>query len=335
MTSLLDTVPGALREGLSRRSQPEWIEPMLATLVHEGFSDPEWIYERKLDGERCLAFCSGGEVRLRSCNRKDLGVTYPEVVEALARHGHDDLVLDGEVVAFDGPVTSFSRLQGRMQIEDPDEARASGIAVHYYVFDVLQADGRAVEELPQRERKKLVRRALRFADPLRYCAHRNESGQAYLRHACGSGWEGLIAKDAGAAYVHARSRKWLKFKCVREQELVIGGYTDPRGSRKGFGALLVGYYDEEGDLRYAGKVGTGFDDETLVDLHETLSDLERGTPAFAGDDLPGSGVHWVEPRLVGQFGFTEWTWQDRLRHPRFLGLRRDKEPRDVVKEQPA
>jgi len=334
VTGLLEGVPEKLLEGVSERAQPQWLDPMLATLVHDTFSDPEWIYERKLDGERCLAFCSGDDVRLRSRNRKDLNVTYPEVAEALARHGHDDLVLDGEVVAFEGSVTSFARLQGRMQVKDPDEARASGVAVYYYVFDVLQAEGRAVEELPQRERKSIARRALSYADPLRYCAHRNETGEEYLRHACASGWEGLIAKDATAAYVHSRSRKWLKFKCVHEQELVVGGFTDPKGSRKGFGALLVGYYDDD-ELRYAGKVGTGYDDETLVDLRGRLDDLERPSPAFAGDDLPGSGVHWVEPRLVGQFGFTEWTEQDKLRHPRFLGLRRDKEPEDVTRERPA
>jgi hypothetical protein len=151
------------------------------------------------------------------------------------------LVLDGEVVAFEHGVTSLSRLQTRMQIRDPDDARNSGIAVYYYVFDVLQVEGRAVEELPQRERKRLVRRAPSRQNPLRYSAHRNESGEEYLQRACESGWEGLIAKQATAPYAHGRSRKWLKFKCVREQELVIGGFTDPRGSRRGFGALLVGY----------------------------------------------------------------------------------------------
>jgi len=331
---LLENVPAELLDGVTQRDQPEWIEPMLATLVHDAFSDPDWIYERKLDGERCLAFCRGDEVRLLSRNQKTLNTAYPEISDALARHGHDDLVLDGEIVAFEGPVTSFSRLQGRMQVSDADEARASGIAVYYYVFDVLQAEGYAVEQLPQRERKNVARRALSYSDPLRFCVHRNESGERFFHHSCRSGWEGLIAKDATAPYAHSRSRSWLKFKCVHEQELVIGGFTDPRGSRKGFGALLVGYYEDE-ELRYAGKVGTGFDDETLVDLHDRLAKQERDSPAFSSDDLPRHGVHWVEPRLVGQFGFTEWTEDDRLRHPRYLGLRRDKEPRDVRKEQPA
>jgi bifunctional non-homologous end joining protein LigD len=307
---------------------------MLATLVHDAFSHPNWIYERKLDGERCLAFCNENGVRLLSRSRKELNISYPEVAEALTRQGHDDLVLDGEVVAFEGSFTSFSRLQRRMQVKDPNEARAAGVAVYYYVFDVLQADGLAVEDLPQRERKKLLRKALSFSGPLRYCGHRNESGETYFREACRKGWEGLIAKEAGAPYAHSRSRKWLKFKCIHEQELVIGGFTDPKGSRKGFGALLVGFY--HGDhLRYAGKVGTGFDDETLVDLREKLSELERPSPAFKDVDPFQRGVHWVEPQIVGQFGFTEWTEQNRLRHPRFLGLRRDKEPRDVSKEQPS
>ena len=241
--------------------------------------------------------------------------------------------VDGEVVAFSGGVTSFSRLQGRMQIQDPDEARRSNIRVYYYVFDLLYVEEHDVTGLALRDRKRLLRRALRFENPIRFTSHRNEEGEAYYEEACRKGWEGIIAKRASSEYVHSRSRDWLKFKCVNQQELVIGGYTDPEGERIGFGALLVGYY-EDGDLRYAGKVGTGYDDETLERLSSRLSNLGRETSPLAEGEGDGSGVHWVTPKLVCEVGLTEWTHDGKLRHPRFLGLRRDKDPEDVVRERP-
>jgi DNA ligase D-like protein (predicted ligase) len=331
MASLLDRLPREAREKLREKKMPSWTSPMLATLTHDTFSDAGWIYERKLDGERCLAFVKGGSVRLLSRNRKELDDTYPELEEALADALSTDVILDGEVVAFEKNVTSFSRLQKRMQIRDRDEARSSGVAVHYYVFDVIHLDGHDLSRLPLRHRKGLLRRAVRFDDPLRFTAHRNEKGEEYLAEACRKGWEGLIAKEADSPYVHSRSRKWLKFKCVNRQEFVIGGYTDPEGERIGFGALLIGYH-EDGDLRYAGKVGTGYDDETLRKLGGRLERLERETPPFDAGKLPGKGVHWVSPKLVGEVSFTEWTTAGRLRHPRFEGIRRDKDPEDVVRE---
>ena len=167
---------------------------------------------------------------------------------------------------------------------------------------------------------------------MRYTPHRNERGEAYLEEACGKGWEGLIAKDARSKYEHRRSRKWLKLKCVNRQELVIGGFTEPRGSREGFGALLVGHY-AHGRLRYAGKVGTGYDEDTLERLGARLRRLERSSSPFAGE-IREDGAHFVRPELVGEFGFTEWTGEGKLRHPRFLGLRTDKRPRDVRRERP-
>jgi bifunctional non-homologous end joining protein LigD len=246
----------------------------------------------------------------------------------------DDFVVDGEVVAFEGVQTSFARLQHRMQLRDPERARRSGVRVFYYLFDLLHLDGRDVTGLPLRERKALLRRALGFADPLRYLAHRNAAGERFYRDACRRGWEGLIAKRADSPYRHERSRDWLKFKCVNEQEFVIGGYTDPGGKRVGFGALLVGHYDARGRLRYAGKVGTGYSDAVLRDLGGRLARLEQEEPPFAGDQLPRA-VHWVRPELVAQIGFTEVTGDGKLRHPRFLGLRRDKPPREIALERPA
>jgi len=196
------------------------------------------------------------------------------------------------------------------------------------------ADGRDTRPLPLTERKKVLGRLLAFRDPLRFTEHRTGDGQAYYAQACRDGWEGLIAKRADAPYQGGRSRNWLKFKCENAQEFVIGGYTDPQRSRIGFGALLLGHY-EAGDLVYAGKVGTGFDAATLRSLHARLARLEQDRPAFSRGKPPGRGVHWVRPELVAEVGFTEWTDDGLLRHPRFQGLRADKKPADVAREVPA
>jgi bifunctional non-homologous end joining protein LigD len=297
------------------------MEPMKAVLTDERFSDPHWIFERKLDGIRCLAFKDGGNVRLRSRNDLSLNGRFPEIAAALVDDAAEDVVLDGEIVAFDGAQTSFARLQQRG--ERP--AR-----VFFYVFDILRLDGEDVTDEPLRARKALLRRAVAFADPIRLTAHRNRDGEAFFAEACRKGWEGLIAKRADAPYTHGRSRDWLKFKCSAEQELVIGGYTAPRGSRTDLGALLLGYYDG-GALRYAGKVGTGFTQATLRDLAGRLAPLRRDTSPFA-DEVRERNVTWAEPQLVAQVGFSEWTRDGRLRHPRFLGLREDKAAREVVRE---
>lgn len=330
--SWVDELSDEDRELLASQSFPGWVDPMLATLTDEPFSDEGWIFERKLDGERVVAYCDGETVHLRSRNRRRLDATYPEIVDALERAPTS--VLDGEVVAFEGDVTSFSRLQGRMQKEDPDAARRTGVAVYYYVFDLVHLDGHDLRKLPLRTRKKLLRDVLEFADPIRFGAHRNADGEEYYEEACRKGWEGLIAKRADSPYRGSRSRDWLKFKCVAQQEMVIGGYTDPKGSRTNFGSLLLGYYDD-GELVYAGKVGTGFDHGTLEDLGGKLESRERSTAPFVRGDLPRKEVHWVRPDLVCAVGFTEWTGDGRLRHPRFLGLRRDKAPEDVRRERPS
>ena len=189
-----------------------------------------------------------------------------------------------------------------------------------------------MRRLPLRTRKRLLRQALRFDDPLRLSTHRNGDGEAYFAEACRKGWEGLIAKRADSPYVHSRSRDWLKLKCAREQELVIGGFTPPQGSRRHFGALLVGYY-EDGELRYAGKVGTGFSERVLADLGARMQALEIPDSPFRRDGLPRR-ARWVKPELVGQFGFSEWTRDGKLRHPRYLGLRDDKDASEVVRELP-
>lgn len=316
---------------LPQSDHPEWITPMLAVLTDARFSDADWIFERKLDGVRLLVFRDGERIRLMTRNRNEVSDTYPELVEALAEQSADDFVADGEVVAFDGTVTSFSRLQDRMQITDRDKARASGVAVYLYLFDLLHFAGHDLTELPLRRRKSLLRRALGFDDPLRFTSHRNADGEAFFARACAKGWEGLIAKDATVGYCHGRSRAWLKFKCAMGQELVIGGFTEPKGERVGFGALLLGYFEAD-KLRYAGKVGTGFDDAFLERFRKTLDEHRRETSPF--DDAVEEDAIWVRPELVAEIGFTEWTGAGRLRHPRFLGLRQDKPAGDVIREVP-
>jgi bifunctional non-homologous end joining protein LigD len=308
---------------------------MKATLAREPFDDKAWIFERKLDGVRCVAYRDGAEIRLRSRTAHEMSRSYPELVEALATERCDDFVVDGEIVAFKGRVTSFARLQGRMQLSDPVAARRTGIAVFLYVFDLLYLDGHDTTALPLRSRKALLRRALSFKEPVRYVTHRNASGKTSFEEACARGLEGIIGKRADSPYTFRRSRDWLKFKCVAEQELVIGGFTAPKGSRTDFGALLVGYY-HEGKLRYAGKVGTGFGQRALRDLGSRLRELERSDAPF-GEEVQSkpAGVHWVRPELVAQIAFGEWTRDGRLRQPRFLGLREDKRPREVVRERPS
>ena len=318
----------------ARQAQPTWLDPQLATLTRDRFSDPAWIFERKLDGERCLAFRDGQRLRLMTRNQKQVTSTYPEIADVLRAQQADDFIVDGEIVAFDGNQTSFARLQQRLGIRSPGQALRAAVPVYLYLFDVLWADGRDIRPRPLLERKQLLRTLLSFDDPLRFTEHRDADGEAYWREACAKGWEGVIAKRADAPYRGVRSRDWLKFKCENGQEFVIGGYTDPRGSRTGFGALLLGYYDRSGKLIYAGKVGTGFDQRTLASLHRALAARERERPAFERGHLPRSRVHWVEPRLVCQVAFTEWTTDGQLRHPRFQGLRRDKDPVDVVREMP-
>ncbi len=324
MTRLLEELAPEDRARLQPAPAPSRAAVMKAVLTTERFSDPEWIFERKLDGIRCVAIRSGGAPRLLSRNDLSLNDRYPEIADALAAEGCDRFAVDGEVVAFDGAATSFARLAQRGRHRVP---------VFFYVFDLLWLDGQDLRALPLRSRKRLLRAALSFRDGVRLTPYRNEAGEALFEQACRKGWEGVVAKRADSPYRATRSRDWLKFKCEQGQELVIGGYTAPQGSRTDFGALLLGYYDDRGELAYAGKVGTGFDQAMLRDLGARLRDLERSASPFADPSaIRPRGAKWVEPELVAQVGFTEWTRDGRLRHPRFLGLRDDKPASEVVRE---
>src|SRR6056297_1113348 len=329
MSKFLDDIPKDLKSEIKKKNQRDWISPMLATLTDKHFSDKDWIYERKLDGERCLVFKKGKEVKLMSRNKKKLNKIYPELSEALKNQKYD-FIADGEIVAFENNKTSFSKLQQRMH--DKGKNSGSKIKVFYYIFDILHIDDYAISKIPLKERKKILYKAIKFNDPIRYSAHIAEDGEAYYKEACQKGWEGVIAKDALANYVHSRSKKWLKFKCETKQELVIAGYTDPQGERIGFGALLIGFYKNK-KLQYAGKVGTGFSDKVLEELYAKMKKREIDTNPFEQQDIKVKNAHWIKPELVGAFKFTEWTNDNRLRHPSFQGLRHDKDAKEVVKEK--
>ncbi len=288
---------------------PEWLSPMAATLTRERFSTPEWVFERKLDGIRLLAFKRGGDVRLLSRNRLPLNDAYPAYVEALARLPQRELILDGEAVG------------------GWEERVTSG----YYVFDILWRDGRDLTQLPLDERRKVLE-GVPLAAPL--CLVERLSDAEPWQRACREGWEGVIAKRRDAPYEHRRSPLWLKMKCEASQELVVGGFTEPQGKRVGLGALLVGYFEHD-ELVFAGKVGTGFDSALLTSLRQRLDALETPASPFSkGSGLPRVRAHWVRPELVVQVAFMEWTRHGKLRHPRLLGLRSDKSAREVQREVP-
>jgi ATP-dependent DNA ligase len=282
---------------------PDWLEPMAATLTQDRFTGPEWLFERKFDGIRLLAYKRGGDVRLFSRNR--LPQDLPALAAAIARLPVRDAILDGEVT-WDGVSA-------------------------YHVFDVLWLDGRLVTALPLEDRRALLER-LPFPSPLRRVELLDD--EIPWERARREGWEGVIAKRRGSPYEHRRSKHWLKMKCELSQEFVVGGFTDPQGTRIGLGALLVGYY-EGSDLVFAGKIGTGFDTKLLLDLRRRLDAMEVTASPFArAIGLPRLRAHWVRPETVVQVGFIEWTVHGKLRHPRLLGVRADKDPRDVTREQP-
>ena len=310
------------------RPMPTWIAPELASLTHTFFWDPGWAYEEKLDGERVLAR-KDSRVALFTRNGQDVSATYPEVVDALsAVPGR--WWLDGEVVALDKrDVSNFKLLQQRLQIKNADEARRSSVRVYYYVFDVMYLHGSDTRQLPYSKRRVLVNQLIQPGPVLRVLRPELPVQRTFTE-ACRRGWEGLIVKNLSSTYQSKRTNDWQKFKCVNVQELVVVGYTDPRKSRVGFGALLLGYY-QNGQLQYAGKVGTGFDIPTLRRLFARMQPFKISVKPIL-EKVPSKGVHWLRPKLVAEVGFTEWTSDNKLRHPRYVGLRTDKTPRDVVKE---
>jgi len=285
---------------------PDWLVPMAATLTQDRFSGRDWLFERKFDGIRLLAYKNGEDVRLFSRNR--LPQNLPAVARAIADLPVDEVILDGEVT-WDG--------QGA-----------------YHVFDILWLNGRAVTSLPLEDRRSLLQ-DLPFDPPMRRVTLLDD--EKPWERASREGWEGVIAKRRGSPYEHRRSKHWLKMKCEASQEFVVGGFTDPQGARVGLGALLVGYH-EGNDLVFAGKLGTGFDTKLLLDLRRRLDAIELpASPFTKATGLPKLRAHWVRPEIVVQAAFVEWTVPGKLRHPRLLGVGPDNDARhahDVTKEQP-
>lgn len=309
---------------------PYFERPMLATLTESYFSDKEWIFERKFDGVRGLLFKDGKEVFLKSRNNNYMDMSYPEIITAGKKLKVDQIILDGEIVAFEGSHTSFQKLQLRIGITKSEKIALINLPIYMYIFDILYLDGHDLTQLPLEDRKCILKACIKYIDPLRYTEHKDTNGIEFYKQACAKGWEGLIAKKRDSIYVHKRSKAWLKFKCVSEQEFVIAGYTDPQRSRIGFGALLLGYY-KNNKFHYAGKVGTGFDDAFLTEFSQKLKRFKIKKNPFTSHDVP-KDVYFVKPVFVAQIGFEEWTKDGKLRHPRFLGLRTDKKPKEVEKE---
>jgi len=334
MNPLLKALSDDLQKKLVKRRMPSFEKPMLATLTKYYFSDPAWIYERKFDGVRVLLYKDGKKAWLTSRNNNSLDQTYPEVLQALQALPVDQIIIDSELIAFKGNISSFEKLQPRIGVKNPSAELIKKIKVYVYIFDILYLDGYELLHLPLIKRKHILKHAIPFRDPLRYVIHRNTKGLPLFKEACKKGWEGLIAKNRESSYVHVRSPNWLKFKCIQEQEMVVGGYTRPAGSRVGFGALLVGYY-KDGALHYAGKVGTGYNAAFLQKFIRALQKIETKKSPFSNTSaIKGANVHFVRPNLVVEIGFEEWTRNNKLRQPRFLGIRDDKNPKDVVKETP-
>ena len=311
---------------------PRRPELQLATLVDSPPEGDEWLHEIKVDGYRLLGALRSGSVRLLSRNGHDWTARFPGVAEALRALPAKTALLDGEAVVFGaGGLSSFQALQAALGRGSPSAEPC------LVLFDCLYLDGRDLRALPLGKRKEVLR-ALLARGPkgrrLRFSDHVVGRGAEFFAAACARGAEGIVSKRVEAPYRAGRARAWLKVKCSQHQELVIVGYTDPKGSRVGLGALLLAAYDASGALRYCGKVGTGFDAAGLRTLEGRLRRLERVRSPLA-EPARMRDVHWVAPRLVAEVAFSEWTREGRVRHPVFLGLREDKDAREVRVEAPA
>lgn len=334
--NIFKDLPAEILKKLKKTAQPKSIKPMLATLTQNYFSSKDWIYEHKFDGVRCVAFKKNGKVSLMSRNNNIMNTEYPEIVSVLEKDPADDFVIDGEIVAIGKTgISDFQLLQGRINLKQENliEERQKKIEIIYRIFDLIYCSGFDTTKLPLIFRKKVLKKLLKFNKLLSFSEHKIGDGVKFFHQACRLHWEGLIAKKKDSEYVETRSPNWLKFKCAFGQELVIGGFTEPEGSRSYFGALLVGYYDKD-KFMYAGKVGTGFSYAMLEILGKKLNKLEISKCPFQNFEDSTRNIHWVSPKLVGEFEFAQWTRGGKLRVGRFKGLRTDKKATDVIKETP-
>ena len=314
---------------------PATLKPQLALLAGEVPTGPQWLHEVKFDGYRLLCFAKAGEVRLQTRAGNDWTSKFPQVATAIAKLPVDSAVFDGEVVAVnERGVPSFQALQNALR-------GTQGRSLQVYLFDLPYCDGYNLMRTPLIERKQLLEHIINAQSKvsrslIAFSAHVSE-GSSLFQKACELGMEGLVSKLASSEYVCKRSSSWVKIKCIRRQEFVIAGYTDPSGSRVGFGSLVLGYNDRErGELVYAGNVGTGFDDATLADLTTKLKRLQQHEMPFSRrpTGLVLRSTHWVQPKFVAEVSFSEWTDDGRLRHPSYVGLRADKKAAEIVREKP-
>jgi len=333
-SSPIATRPGEIA-GARKAKLPPFIRPQLATLVEVVPQGNDWLHEIKFDGYRLLCRIDHRKVTLLTREAKDWTGRFDALVDAAKDLPVRQALLDGEVVALeDNGKTNFQLLQNSLQ-------RHGDATLAYFCFDLLHLDGWDLARSPLKERKKLLEKILRSnrgsktPGILRYSEHWIGRGDALHAESCRKGFEGIVCKKADQLYRSGRGRDWLKVKCSRNQEFVIGGFTEPSGSRTGLGALLVGVHDEAGKLFYSGRVGTGFTQQSLQDLRSRLEPLQRKSPPFSnppqGTEI--RGVHWVEPKLVGAVAFAEWTSDNLLRHPSFQGLREDKPPAAITREK--
>ncbi|HEX7718624.1 MAG TPA: DNA ligase D, partial [Woeseiaceae bacterium] len=323
----------AARPRARQTRPPRRLKPQLATLVDAVPAGPEWLHEIKFDGYRIIALLENGSVKLWSRNGKNWTRRFASIAASLGKIPAASAVLDGEVVAMESSgVSSFGKLQQALSKEQTGD-------LVYQVFDLMHLDGASLRDTPLRARKRALSELLDLAsfnenDSVRFTEHLEGDGTELLEHACQLGLEGIISKHADARYRATRNRQWRKIKCVRHEELLVGGYTKPAGKRVGFGALLLGKRSDAGKLVYAGKVGTGFSDRQLKSLLARLRKLKTADCPFESYSEPG-GANWVRPELVAEVQFTEWTKDGRLRHPSFRGLREDKNPEDIRVSKPS
>jgi bifunctional non-homologous end joining protein LigD len=320
--------PAVICSTARRARMPEVIHPMLATLVDDPFSNPEWIFETKWDGFRSICFVSKGTSRFVSRNQIDMTPQYPELAKVAKQIEAKEAILDGEIVALDKDgMPRFQLLQPRVGRKSGLDALRRHGHIVYYVFDLLYVDGYDLMACPAVERKEMLQELLKPTSFIKLSEHIVGDGEAFFKQIEKFQLEGMIAKRADSPYVQKRSRDWLKVKTVQRSEVVIGGYTEPRGSRSHFGALVVGLYRGR-DLQYVAHVGGGFNQRSLAEIYKSMQPLKTKESPFVDAPKTNEPVQWIKPRLVAEAKFSEWTADHRLRHPVFIGLREDKRPED-------
>jgi bifunctional non-homologous end joining protein LigD len=325
-----------------KRPMPTAIHPMLATSVDKPFDGPEWLFEIKWDGYRAVAFIENGKARLVSRNQNDLTARYPELKDLAKSVKAKTAILDGEVVALDEEGrASFSLMQQRTGFRPGGRrvAAKADVPVLYYAFDLLYLDGYDWRKVALEDRKKKLASLLVTGDSLRYSDHYEKQGKALFEMARAKGLEGILAKKRDSIYQERRTSEWLKIKITNTLECVIGGYTEPEGTRSHFGSVVLGLYDKQGQLIHVGQAGSGFDEKSLDEVWKLLKKRETKKNPFRGEVEALRKVYWVKPELVAEIEFAEWTDGTsagngpKLRAPVFLGLRDDKDPKECVFDQ--